>query len=339
MNSPLITVLMPVWNGEAYLREALDSVFRQRGPDFEVLVVDDGSTDRTPEILEACGDPRLRVRRNESRLKLSGALNRGMDEARGKWIARMDADDRMCPGRLAVQAAFMEAHREIGICGGWVRTFGDGPSLIRKYPSEPAVLKAFSLFYTPFGHPTVLFRKDWFDRENLRYDGSFYPTEDYELWARALTRFAGGNLPQVLTEYRTHGASMTGSGWDEMDAQTVRVHRFLLSRIGLQPTEEESRIHRSASMGQMPAEPESFHQADRWLRDIQEANQVAGEYESEALDAQLRSVWLRMTMGVVRRMGSEAWQLYRGSSWAGNRRQRMLVRLAALKADWKGRRE
>jgi len=343
MSTPKVTILMPALNAEAFLEETLNSIWRQTMTDYELLVVDDASTDRTPELLAACQDSRLRVLRNETRLKLSGALNRGLDKAQGKYIARMDADDRMHPDRLASQLQFMEAHPDVACCGGWIRSFGTGPAQTQSFPSGAENLKAFSLFYTPFAHPTVLFRREWFSREALRYDGSFYPTEDYELWSRVLQKFPCDNLSQVLIDYRVHENSMTGGEWPEMDAQTIRIQRQILKQLKLDPSEEESKIHRAASMGTMPPSPESFSRTESWLLKLEEANRRCGVYESEALEDILHYVWFRMTMGVVRTLKGSAWSFYSSSPLASYGKQlpkrRWTVRFASLKARLTGGRK
>ncbi|MDD5135621.1 MAG: glycosyltransferase, partial [Phycisphaerae bacterium] len=211
---PLVTVLLPVYNGERFLAEAIKSVLSQTFCDFELLIVDDGSTDHSAGIIKSFDDPRIRVIQNKVRLKLSGALNRGMDNARGAYIARMDADDICIPGRLAVQVDYMNGHPDVGICGGWVEAFGEHPSsgTIFKYPLTSTEIKASLLFDNPFAHPSLIFRRDFFDRHNLRFDGSFYPAEDYELWIRALDSCQAENIPVVLLKYRLHGNSMTLSG-------------------------------------------------------------------------------------------------------------------------------
>jgi len=340
MSVPTVTVLMPVLNAETFLEDTLNSIWAQTFTDFELLAVDDGSTDRTPEILAACRDPRLRVLRNESRLKLSGALNRGLDEARGAWIARMDADDRMHPDRLIQQVAYLETHPEVGCCGGWIRPFGKGSGGIHRFPSGAEAVKAFSLFYTPFAHPAVMFRREWFSREALRYDGSFYPTEDYELWSRAISRFPCDNLPRVLVDYRIHAKSMTGGEWSDMDAQTVRIQRQILKQLKMDPSEEELKVHRAASMGTMLPAPESFSQAESWLLKLEEANKRCEIYEAEALEDILHYVWFRMTMGVVRTLKGTAWKLYSSSPLASYGKQvqkrRWTVRVASLKARLTG---
>lgn len=337
MSAPKVTVLMPALNAEDFLAEALESVWQQTFSDFELLAVDDGSVDRTPEILASCHDPRRRVLRNETRRKLSGALNRGLNEARGEFIARMDADDLMCRDRLARQVAYMERHPEIGCCGGWARTFGRGPRKILRFPTGVEQVKAISLFYTPFAHPTVMFRREWFAREGLCYDGSYYPAEDYELWSRAILKFSCDNLPRVLVKYRVHGKSMTGGEWSSMDWQTMRVHRRILARLGIEPSEEESRLHRAASMGLLSPSSESFVQTEAWFLKLEEANRQHGVFRQEAMADMLHYVWFRMSMGVVRQMGGEAWTLYQRSRLASLGSHVLLRRwmmwVAALKGN------
>ncbi len=333
---PGVTVLMPAYNAADFLEASLQSVLTQSFSDFELLVIDDGSRDATPRILDACRDPRLRVIRNPERLKLSGALNRGLDQARGRLVARMDADDRMHPDRLARQVEYFERFPHIGCCGGWVRTFGDGRRRTMTYPSGPARVKAFSLFYAPFAHPTVMFRNEWFTSRRLRYDGAYYPAEDYELWSRALSCFPGDNLPRILGDYRVHPNSMTGGEWSAMDAQTVRIHRQILKQLDIDPTPAQSRCHRQASMGLVPPSPDAFDVTETWLATLADANRRHGVYDATALAEILQDVWFRTAMGLVRSMPRATWIAYRRSRLAGvgvrSRIRRWTLWMAALKA-------
>ncbi len=180
---------MPVYNGESFLQVTIESLLGQTYTDYELLIVDDGSTDKSQEIIKRFSDPRIRVLTNPQRLKLSGALNRGIQESSGMYIARMDADDIALPDRLGKQVEFLDANGHIGLCGTWIKRFGTGGGGVEKYFTASDQVKAYALFDCPFAHPSVMFRKDLFVRYGLRYDGSFYPTEDYELWARALDFF------------------------------------------------------------------------------------------------------------------------------------------------------
>ncbi len=242
--APKITVLLPVYNGQHYIAKAIDSVLSQTFGDFELLIVDDGSTDDTARIIGAFRDSRIRMVRNERRLKLSGALNRGLDLARGQYIARMDADDICLPKRLAIQAAFMDRHPEIGICGAHTQIFGMKKWEIHRAPVGRENVRAHLLFDNPFVHPAVMLRRAFFDQHGLRYNGDYYPTEDYELWSRALQFFAGDNIDRVLLRYRLHPASMTRSDWNNMDEKAQKIAGRLLLEAGIPATDQDIVFHR-----------------------------------------------------------------------------------------------
>jgi len=292
---PLVTVLLPVYNGERFLADAITSVLNQTFGDFELLVVDDGSTDGSAGILNSFNDPRIRVLKNEERLKLSGALNRGMDNSSGTYIARMDADDICLPDRLSRQVRFMESHLEVGMCGGWVKAFGDHPSSgsIFKYPLTSEAIKATLLFDNPFAHPAVMLRKSLFNKFNLRFDGSYYPAEDYELWVRALEYFPAANMAEVLLNYHLHPASMTLSGMPEMDLQACRILRPLFADLRVTPSDSEMVFHRSVSSNRLAPDwqKDSVTKAERWLIGLVRTNDVAGRYDKPAFRKAAAQVW------------------------------------------------
>jgi glycosyltransferase involved in cell wall biosynthesis/GT2 family glycosyltransferase len=204
---PLVSVLVAVYNGERYLRAALESIRRQTVSDFELVVVDDGSTDLTPAVLAAFGDPRLRIVRNEERLGLAGALNRGLDEARGRYVARMDADDVAFPHWLERVLARLGSPPDVALVGAGVLEMEVGGRFGAAHVPEPgpAVTRWYSLFSSsPFFHNTVVFDNELFRREGLRYDESFGESEDYELWTRVLRHAEADSLEEVLVVYRLH---------------------------------------------------------------------------------------------------------------------------------------
>lgn len=220
---PKVTVLMPVYNGEAFLEEAVNSVLRQSFRDFELLIMDDGSTDRTPDIVNRYKDVRIRLERRQH--DFIGNLNEGIRLAQGKYIARMDADDIMHSERLRVQVGFMEKNPEFAVCGCWMKNFGEGivPGIIRSFHGEiiqPLVqmLKGNILF-----HPTLVFRKDFVMRNHIRYED--YPcAEDYKFYLEMARK--GGNFyvePQVLLFYRNSKQQVTFTRKQEMEETSRRV--------------------------------------------------------------------------------------------------------------------
>ena len=232
---PDVSIVMAVYNGERYLREALESVLAQSFEAFECVIVDDASTDKTPEILAeyAARDARVRVFRNEKNRKLAQSLNRGVAQARGKYIARMDADDICLRDRLERQYAFMEQHPEIGVAscrffalrGNTLLPTGVGRAC------DADSMKAMFLFFDPVLHPGVIARAELMRR--YPYDPACTCTEDMDLWVRMLrdgVRFAGNE--EYLMLYRMHEKSISATTKErqglEMQKIAAGLYRDLL---------------------------------------------------------------------------------------------------------------
>ena len=209
--TPQVTVVMPVRNGARWLGEAVESVVAQTLRDWELVAIDDGSTDATPRILGefARRDDRIRVIRQEP-LGLVVALNRGLAEARSPLLARLDADDRALPERLDRQLRHLGAHPDIGLLGSWAQEIDDGGNRRGhlKPASEPEELARVLMRANPFVHSSVMFRT-----APVRRLGGFRPAfraaEDYDLWLRIAETAKLANLPEALVQYRWHSESVT----------------------------------------------------------------------------------------------------------------------------------
>ena len=293
--TPKVTVLLPVYNAARFLRASIDSILRQSFEDFELLIVDDCSSDDSVAIVESYSDRRIRMIRSGSRLKLSGVLNLGLDNCEGEFVARMDADDVSLSDRLARQVKFMESRPELGMSGGWVLTFGEHPSsgTVFRYPLKSEEIRATLLFDNPFAHPTVMFRKKLLDCFNLRFNGDFYPAEDYELWIRALECFPTANLNQVLLKYQLHGSSMTLSGIPDMDTQALRMLRPEFAKIGVVPTDDEFMLHRLISTNRLPAQwsEAGLSSFEKWLCALIGANGKTGRYDARGFRKAVEKIW------------------------------------------------
>ena len=183
MHEKIISVILPVFNGEKYIRESVESILCQTFKEFEFIIIDDGSTDKSVEIIKSFNDSRIKLLRNNENKGIIFSLNKGIEEATGKYIARMDGDDIACPERLKIQFEFMERNPEVGICGTFVKRFG---SILRrgllKLPVSNDEIKVNSLFFCSFVHPTVMFKKEVLTKNDLKYSEDFKGVEDYNLW-------------------------------------------------------------------------------------------------------------------------------------------------------------
>lgn len=207
---PKVSVLFPVYNGERFLEESIDSILNQTFRDFELLILlEYGSNAASREIVERKkADGRIRVIENtEGRLGLAESLNLGMREAKGEYIARMDADDISLPKRFEKQVKYLDRHPDIVMCGTAMRgLYDDGHMDDRGYFTDPGSIRFECMLGNPFGHPTVMWRKDVFLREKLFYRNTPY-SEDFELWKRVVELFPCANLKEYLLVYRLHGES------------------------------------------------------------------------------------------------------------------------------------
>ncbi len=209
--TPLISVVMPVREGARWLGEAIASVQDQTLADFELIIVDDGSTDETPRIIEAMrrSDPRIRAVR-QGRLGLAPALNRGLSESRGRLIARLDADDRAHPERLERQRRYLDDHPEIGLLGTWADRIDEAGSSrgALQPPTGPEQLAPLLAHMNPFLHSSIMLR-DTVLRKVGVYRPAFEGAEDYDLCLRVSEVAKIANLPEYLLQYRLHSASVT----------------------------------------------------------------------------------------------------------------------------------
>jgi glycosyltransferase involved in cell wall biosynthesis len=205
---PKISVVMPAYNAASTLAEAMNSLAAQTFRDFEVVVVDDGSNDRTAEIALRFSEAfRLRVLVNAQNSGVAASLNRGIADSDSEFIARLDADDLAHPDRLAQQVAFLDASQVIDLCGTHMIMFrhgNPGEQTVHEHPTSDAAIKTMLLQHCALSHPSILMRRS-FVTDVGQYDTACDYAEDYDLWCRgALMGKRYANLPVHLTSYRVH---------------------------------------------------------------------------------------------------------------------------------------
>jgi glycosyltransferase involved in cell wall biosynthesis len=223
--SPRISVILPVYNGEAYLQEAVDSILGQTCSDFELIAIDDGSRDGSGAILDAVRDPRVRVVHQEN-MGLALTLNKGIVLARGEYIARQDQDDISRPERLARQLAYMDAHPACGLLGTWSVIQEDRTPTARqhRHPCSNGELQLRVLFDSFFVHSSVMMRRATLDRTGpYPTDPERNPPEDFDLWLRIARDHELANLPEPLLVYREVPGSISRTRAALLDRRAIAI--------------------------------------------------------------------------------------------------------------------
>lgn len=294
-DSPRISCVLAVCDGETYLHESIQSILNQTFHNWELIVVDDGSTDRTPQILDQCQqeDARIRIYRQPKR-GLAASLNKGIQVARGEYIARMDADDVSLPDRFATQLAHLDQHHDIGICGSWIETFGTGTSEVVEYPTDDGAIRCQLLFSSSFAHPATMFRRRLILAHHLFYDERAIHAEDYDLWVRATqhTRFA--NIPAVLLRYRIHSQQIGRRFEGEMDESSQIIRLTQLARLGITPVPQETHLHHHISRWKFESSTTFFSATCAWFDKLVEANRSTLIYPEAEFVTALSRRWSEM---------------------------------------------
>lgn len=227
--SPRVTVVMPVYNAEPYLREALAGVLGQTFEDFELLAIDDGSTDGSLDVLRACADPRLRVM-SRPHQGVVRTMNAALALARAELIARADADDVCLPERLERQVQFLTAHPGVALVGGVMRS---GTRLF-EYPCDAAQMRWLALYQSPVANTTILFRR----RAALAVGGypeDFRLVDDYPFVSRLLARYDAANLPDPVVLHRPNPTGISGRHPQAQTAEGDRVRRANIAALVPEP--------------------------------------------------------------------------------------------------------
>ncbi len=235
-----VTVLMPTYNVEKYVREAVESVLRQTFTDFELLVIDDCSTDGTLEVVRSISDPRIRIERNTKNLGLADNLNRGLNLIDTELVARMDGDDIAEPFWLEREVEVLDRHPEIGIVSGGFERFGTQQSLVR-FPERHEDGLANMLFECTVIVPT--YRMSLYREHGLRYSTDAFPAEDYRFWAECLRVTKLYNIQETLFHYRMHPMQICTEKRVVQQEKVAQVRRYMLEWLSDKFSEEEKQYY------------------------------------------------------------------------------------------------
>jgi len=238
-NKTLISVIMPAHNAQEYIGGAIESILTQTFKKFELIIVNDSSTDNTSKIIKSYSqkDSRIRIVNNHQRLNIAKTLNKGIALAKSDIIARMDADDISFPSRLELQYRIINNNKKVAVVGANVVIMNKGGNqmAIRRYPHFSKELKKCLFRYSPFAHPVVMFRKKLFDKVD-GYDSKYSPTEDLDLWFKLGRKYEFASIKEPLLKYRIDEKSSSHIGIKNLEMLVFKIRLKAIIKYGFRPS-------------------------------------------------------------------------------------------------------
>ncbi|MBC7914367.1 MAG: glycosyltransferase [Pyrinomonadaceae bacterium] len=292
---PLISVIMPVHNAERFLKEAIDSILNQTFSNFELIIINDGSSDTTESIILSFSDSRIRYIKNLSNLGIVKTLNNAIDIAEGIFIARMDADDISHPNRLDLQYQFMQQHPEIAMCGSHaiqIDQNGTETGMVQcLIDSED--LRISHLFNNAFIHPSTIFRSDIL--KSYRYNEEFENAEDYYLFSQIMSKHKVQNINKALLFYRVHQTSITHVNTEKMAQSRKKVHFYQLHNL-LKQTPDAELLNILESISTQTYFNHSIEVYDAFFFQILAANRLYKTYPIKAFERRIKEKCFQILM-------------------------------------------
>ncbi|HET6226838.1 MAG TPA: glycosyltransferase family A protein [Bacteroidia bacterium] len=288
-----VAVLMPVYNAEKHLREAIDSILNQTYTAFDFYIVNDGSTDGSEEIILSYKDPRIRYLKNEVNSGIVKTLNVGLEAITAKYIVRMDSDDLAVPNRIEWQKKFMDEHPDVGVSSGHYEIFERDTGVVKLFLRNKEI-KSFMIFGSPIGHSAAILRNSVLKQYRLVYRSVYPHMEDYDLWFRMkdLTNF--GNVNKVLLKYRVTGNNVTIQNYETSLERRFKLFQVILKTIDIDLTHKDFQLHNGFNTDQVTPIKEKIVQYRHWLDTLRQKNAKHHAFPEKELNEHLKKKWERV---------------------------------------------
>jgi glycosyltransferase involved in cell wall biosynthesis len=287
------TVLMPVYNAEKYLKEAIDSILNQTFFDFEFLIINDGSTDKSEEIILSYDDKRIRYIKNDKNIGFAATLNKGIDLISSQYIFRMDADDISISNRLEIQKKFMDDHPEIGVSSTSLERFGNDNEIWHS-PLYNNEIKAYLLFASSIAHAPCVFRTKILKENNIYYRDIYPPMEDYDLWLRLRKFTSFANINAILYRYRVIGNSMTAVNVISTINCKKELFKELLKELNIEATDEELLMHIGFGYKNISPTRSNLINYKKWLDKLVQSNKITNAFPQHELVKSIEARWNKL---------------------------------------------
>ena len=282
---------MPVFNGERYLAEAISSILNQTYSDFEFIIINDGSNDSSRQIVESYKDNRIIVINNDGNKGLIYSLNKGLEVAKGKYIARIDADDIAVETRFEKQVSFLEENQNVGVLSSDYIRFNNSSKKYTKSISGDDRIKSFLLFSATICHPTLMLRKSVLSENNLVYSSSAKHVEDYELWTRLalVTKFE--TLNEALLMYRDHENQVSHLYAEIQTENSDIVRKNYLESLQFTFSIEELNTHNFIASNQRITSKSDLISIEKWLKNLILQNQKSKKIKDSSFKQFISKIW------------------------------------------------
>jgi glycosyltransferase involved in cell wall biosynthesis len=333
--SPKVTVVIPVYNREKYIAAAVEGILAQTFSNFELLVIDDGSTDNSVDIVRSYSDPRLRLVCNETNLGVPKTRNRGIELAQGEYLAFLDSDDWAYPERLAKQVAFLDSHPDYAAVGAWVVWMDEEGRTLKRIKRKallPDEIAAQRLFQSGIENSASMARTAVLREYGHQED--YELSEDFDLWARIAAKYKLATLPEVLVRRRIHSGQITQEKAHRVKDRRLAIYADQLHALGVAFTDIDLERHfllRSMRKQRFTPDFAYVEWAEKWLLQLQEANQRVQNYPEPAFSRMLGQFWLKVCWYASTNLRWAAWRRFWRSPLRGNALQglRMSVALSS----------
>lgn len=299
MTSPSLSVIIPVYNAQMFIAEAIQSILNQSFNDFELIIIDDGSTDNSRQIIQSFNDKRINYFKNDANKGIVYTRNRGISESKGEFIGMLDADDVAAPDKFKIQIDFLKKNKEFGMVGSWVKFIDENGNKLNgkwKLPASPETIPSWFLFKNYFLQSAVLYRKNCFN--NLSFTKGFDILEDYLIWYQILKKFKARNLPKYLINYRIHKGGVTKKHDDERRDKEKKVFEIMFRDLGIDTTDRELDIHLLIREGAIITNHEVLLEIEKWLLKIVFHNNKNKIYNQALLSKVVLNRWMKVCSNV-----------------------------------------
>jgi glycosyltransferase involved in cell wall biosynthesis len=301
MPIPTLSIIMPVFNAETYIRESLESLLHQTFTDFELIIIDDGCTDNSMEIIREMMEPRIRVLTNDANRGIVYSRNRGIENVKGRYIAPFDSDDIARHDKFEKQIAFLEKNRDYGMIGSWCVLIDDhGKPTGKKWKvnEPPERIPAILLFRNYFAQSAMVIRKELIPEGG--YSTGYDVVEDYKMWIDITSRHKAWNYPDYLLYYRVHSKSITNREEQKMSARDVMIFNYLYKKLQIEPDEKMLSMLIALKNGHVFENAQSLKELQAFLLLIIDRNRKTGLYDEKELIRVVHNRYLKACATAIR---------------------------------------